>query len=69
MILTVTKQQNRLTVPTISNLMAIMLIGLPLSLWDSTSLVKTWLRKHRSADDLRVKNKKIKQYSQNQETI
>ena len=58
--LIVTKQRNRLTVPTISNLMAIMLIGLPLSLCDPIPLVKTWLQKHRSADDLRVKNKKIK---------
>ena len=66
---TLNKHRNRLAVSTLSNLMTIQLIGLPLSLWDPAPSVKTWLRKHRNADDLQIKNKKPKQYNENQETI
>ncbi|XP_058032473.1 E3 SUMO-protein ligase KIAA1586-like isoform X1 [Ahaetulla prasina] len=53
------RKRTRLTVSNISNTMTISLIGLPPKEWDPTPTVKRWLRIHRSADDARVKVKKI----------
>ena len=49
-----------LTILNISNLMTISLTGLPLDIWDHLPFVKSWLKKHNSADDTRVKTPKEK---------
>jgi len=45
--------RSRLTIQNISNLMFINVNGPPLSQWNPTDYVKSWLFKHRSADDNR----------------
>ncbi|XP_012559956.2 E3 SUMO-protein ligase KIAA1586-like [Hydra vulgaris] len=59
----------RLTVQTVSNLMTLNLVGRPLENWNAVSYVKTWLRNHNSADDIRVKKSKPKKYAENQLAI
>ncbi|XP_015675691.1 E3 SUMO-protein ligase KIAA1586 homolog [Protobothrops mucrosquamatus] len=58
-----------LTVSNISNTMTISLIGLPLKEWDPTPTVKRWLRINHTADDARIKVKKIASEDANQEAI
>ena len=59
-------KRNRLKVSNVSNLMVIVLLGKPLSEWDPEPHVKTWLMKHRSSDDKRVKNKKLMNHTENE---
>ena len=62
-------KRNRLEVQNVANLMVIKLIGLPLNLWDSMDSVKTWLRKHHTADDKRVKHSSNSSYNSNELSI
>uniref|UniRef100_A0A8C6V7V3 E3 SUMO-protein ligase KIAA1586-like n=1 Tax=Naja naja TaxID=35670 RepID=A0A8C6V7V3_NAJNA len=52
-------KRSRLTVSNTSNTMTISLIGPPPKEWDPTPTVKRWLRINHSADDARIKAKKI----------
>jgi len=52
--------RTRLTVEHISELMFIKINGPPLHLWKPEVYVKSWLVRHRSADDTRSKNIKKK---------
>lgn len=56
--LIITPTRTRLTVPHVSSLMFVKLHGPNLSDWDPEPYVKTWLRKHRTADDTRTKQAK-----------
>ena len=62
-------KRSRLLVENVNNLMTIDLLGLPLEDWDPTSSVKSWLRQNHSADDSRVKQKKLKICNENQAAI
>ena len=53
-------KRSRLTVKNVANRIIIDLIGLPLDSWDAASSVKTWLTKNHTADDIRVKKRKLK---------
>ena len=53
--LVATNLRNKLLVENISSLMFIKLTCPPLKNWNPSPYVITWLRKHRSADDQRVK--------------
>ena len=62
-------KRSRLLVENVSNLMTIDLLGLPQKEWDPTSSVKLWLRQNHSADDSRVKQKRVKGFNENQAAI
>ena len=62
-------KRSRLMVENVSNLMTIDLLGLPQKEWDPTSSVKLWLRQNQSADDSRVKQKRAKEFNENQAAI
>ena len=62
-------KRGSLLVKNVSNLMIINLIGLLLDLWNSTPLVKRWLRRNHSANDNKVKTKQLKDYDANQVAI
>ncbi|KAL3056623.1 hypothetical protein OYC64_019161 [Pagothenia borchgrevinki] len=51
--LIITPTRNRLLIERVSTLMFIKLHGPPLTQWDPTGYVTTWLRRHRSAEDKR----------------
>jgi len=53
-----TDLRSRLTTNNIANLMFITINGPPLNSWNPDSYVKSWLAKHRSADDTRSKHSK-----------
>ena len=60
---------SRLLVENVSNLMTIDLLCLPQKEWDPTSSVKLWLRQNHSADESCVKQKKVKEFNENQASI
>ena len=62
-------KRSRLLVENVSNMMTIDLLGLPQKEWDPTSSVKLLLRQNHSADDSRVKQKKVKGFNENQAAI
>jgi hypothetical protein len=62
----ISNRRSRLIIRNVANSMVINLLGKPLVKWDPSPYVKTWLRKHRSADDKRVKTKKATIYSENE---
>ncbi|XP_063805906.1 E3 SUMO-protein ligase KIAA1586-like [Pseudophryne corroboree] len=63
------EKRSRLTVSNISNIMIISLIGLPLKEWNPTPTVQRWLRVNHTADDARIKAKKIASEDANQTAI
>ena len=56
-----TSVRNRLTVKRISNLMFMKLHGPPMNSWNTEKYAKSWLRAHCTADDLRVRKRKIEE--------
>uniref|UniRef100_A0ABM5GK37 LOW QUALITY PROTEIN: E3 SUMO-protein ligase KIAA1586 homolog n=1 Tax=Pogona vitticeps TaxID=103695 RepID=A0ABM5GK37_9SAUR len=63
------EKRSRLTVSNISNIMVINLIGLPLKEWNPTPTVQRWLRVNHTADDARIKAKKLASEDANQTAI
>ena len=51
--------RNRLLIDRISNLMFVKLHGPPIDVWNPDKYAKSWLRAHHSADDQRVKKRKM----------
>ena len=62
-------KRSRLLVENVSNLMTIDLLGLPQKEWDPTPSVKLWLCQNYSADDSCVKQKRVKEFNDNQAAI
>lgn len=54
-----TSTRNRLLIDRISNLMFVKMHGPPIDVWKPDKYAKSWLRKHHSADDQRVKKRKL----------
>ena len=53
----------------VGNLINIDYHGLPQKEWDPTSSVILWLRQNHYADDSRVKQKRVKEFNENQADI
>jgi hypothetical protein len=54
-----TSTRNRLLIDRISNLMFVKMHGPPINAWKPDRYAKSWLRNHHSADDQRVKKRKL----------
>ena len=59
-------RRSRLIISNVSNIMTIAMIGKQFKDWDPTPFVQSWLRKHNSADDTRVKHKVPIMYTDNE---
>ncbi|XP_028410502.1 E3 SUMO-protein ligase KIAA1586-like [Dendronephthya gigantea] len=62
-----TSVRNRLLVERISNLMFIKLVGPPINAWNPEKYTKSWLRKHHSANDERVRKRKLEEDAESQQ--